>query len=248
MEESLSLHAIPRYHSAMIRPQTRLGNLLLGDVPRVVGVVSQPATLARLAAGTERDCDIVEVRLDLIGPDTLRWLEDAQAIETRGLPVIVTIRLAAEGGQWNQRDDSRLPLFEEAIGQLSGVDIELRSPIVDQVSALARRHQRALIVSHHDFEKTPPLDELKQIMASAAKLGSVVKIATLTTTEADVVTLRSLFQENCVAVLCVLGMGALGPQTRIEFPKLGSCLTYGYLDAPVAPGQTSARELMRLLR
>ena len=42
-------------------------------------------------------------------------------------------------------------------------------------------------------------------------------------------------------------MGPLGPQTRIDFPKLGSCLTYGYLDAPVAPGQVSARELMRQL-
>jgi len=42
-------------------------------------------------------------------------------------------------------------------------------------------------------------------------------------------------------------MGPLGPQTRIEFPKLGSCLTYGYLDQPVAPGQVPARELMRQL-
>ena len=245
----------------MIRPQTRLGNVTLGAIPRVVGVVSQPATLARLAAGTERDCDIVEVRLDLIGPDTPRspragrgwprtergWLEHAQAIEARGLPVIVTIRLAEEGGQWKQSDESRLPLFEEALRHLSAADIELRSPLVEPVSALARRHQRALIVSHHDFAKTPSADELKQIMTRAAKFGAVIKIATLTTTEADIATLRSLFHENFPFALCVLGMGALGPQTRVEFPKLGSCLTYGYLDAPVAPGQVSARELMRQL-
>ncbi len=251
MEESLPLRAVPRYHIAMIRAQARLGNLTLGAVPRVVGVVSQPATLARLAAGTERECDIVEVRLDLIGPDTPRssraesgWLEHAQAIEARGLPVIVTIRLAEEGGQWKQPDESRLPLFEEALRHFSAADIELRSPLVEQVSALACRHQRALIVSHHDFAKTPPLDELRKIMTRAAKFGAVVKIATLTTTEADVATLRSLFREDCPAALCVLGMGSLGPQTRVEFPKLGSCLTYGYLDAPVAPGQVSARELM----
>jgi 3-dehydroquinate dehydratase len=40
-------------------------------------------------------------------------------------------------------------------------------------------------------------------------------------------------------------MGPLGPQTRVEFPKLGSCFTYGYLDEPVAPGQPAARDLMR---
>jgi 3-dehydroquinate dehydratase len=29
---------------------------------------------------------------------------------------------------------------------------------------------------------------------------------------------------------------------------LGSCLTYGYLDKPTAPGQMSAAELVRRLR
>jgi len=239
----------------MIRPQTRFGNVTLGTVPRVVGVASQPATLHRLAAGTDRDCDIVEVRLDLIGPNTPRpsrsgrgWLEDAQAIEARGLPVIVTIRLAEEGGQWKESDELRLPLFEEALRHLSAADIELRSPLVEEVSALARQHQKALIVSHHDFAKTPPVDELRKVMTRAAQLGSVVKIAALTTTEADIATLRSLFHENFPSALCVLGMGPLGAQTRVEFPRLGSCLTYGYLDAPVAPGQVSARELMQLLR
>jgi 3-dehydroquinate dehydratase-1 len=248
IEESLSLRAIARYHECMTRAQTRFGSLTLGAVPRVVGVVSQADRLAELAAGTERDCDIVEVRLDLIGANTPQWLEHAQAIEARGLPVIVTIRLAGEGGQWNQPDESRLPLFETALQHLAAVDIELRSRLLDQVSALARRHQRALIVSHHDFAKTPPLNELKKIISAAANYGTVAKIATLTKTEDDVATLRALFQENCSAALCILGMGPLGPQTRVEFPKLGSCLTYGYLDAPVAPGQVSARELMQSLR
>ena len=85
-------------------------------------------------------------------------------------------------------------------------------------------------------------------MAKAANFGTVIKIATFTKTEEDVAVLRSLFDENCSVPLCALGMGPLGPQTRIEFPKLGSCLTYGYLDAPVAPGQVSARELMQQLR
>jgi 3-dehydroquinate dehydratase I len=247
IEESLSLRAIARYHGFMIRAQTRFGSLTLGAVPRVVGVVSQAARLAQLAAGTERDCDIVEVRLDLIGTETPQWLEHAQAVEARGLPVILTIRLAEEGGQWKQSDESRLPLFETALQHLTAVDIELRSRLLDQVSALACRHQRALIVSHHDFAKTPPLDELRKIISAAANYGTVAKIATLTKTEDDVATLRALFQENCSAALCVLGMGPLGPQTRVEFPKLGSCLTYGYLDIPVAPGQVSARELMQQL-
>jgi len=66
-------------------------------------------------------------------------------------------------------------------------------------------------------------------------------------TEEDLAILRALLAEKRPTPLCVLGMGPLGPQTRIDFPRLGSCLTYGYLDTPVAPGQVSARELMRQL-
>ena len=232
----------------MTRGQTRLGNLVLGLAPQIVGTVSRADTLAQLAVGVQRVCDIVEIRLDLIGPEATPWLEHAKAIEAQGFPVVATIRLASEGGQWKQPDPERLPLFETALEHLSAADIELRSPLLEGVSAAARRRQRALIVSHHDFVRTPPAHELRQIVHKAADYGSVVKIATFAQTEEDVATLRGLFTETCSTPLCVLGMGPLGPQTRIEFPQLGSCLTYGYLDVPVAPGQLSALDLIQQLR
>lgn len=231
----------------MTHTPIRFGNIMLGPGARVVGTVSQAATLAQLATGTERNCDIVEIRLDLIGSDTPHWIEQAKAIEGRGMPVIVTIRLVEEGGQWRQADSSRLPLFESALRQLTAADIELRSPLVEKVSKLAYQRRRPLIVSYHDFKKTPSRDELKKVMMGAANYGTIVKIVTQTNTEADVATLRTVFQGTCTAALCVMGMGPLGPQTRTEFSKLGSCLTYGYLDAPIAPGQVAARDLMQEL-
>jgi 3-dehydroquinate dehydratase-1 len=227
---------------------TRFGSLILGLAPQVVGTVSQADTLARLGVGMPRVCDIVEIRLDLIGPDAGPWLEHAKAIETQGFPVVVTIRLADEGGQWTQPDAERLPLFEAALEHLSAADIELRSPLLETVCAAARRRQRALIVSHHDFLRTPPAHELRRIVFKAAEYGPVVKVATLTQTEEDVATLRELLGQKHPGALCVLGMGPLGPRTRTEFPKLGSCLTYGYVDVPVAPGQIAAHELIRQLR
>jgi 3-dehydroquinate dehydratase I len=232
----------------MARGQTRFGKFALGSIPRVVGTVSQAETLAQLAAVTNRDCDIVEIRLDLIGSNTPRWMEHARAIETRGLPVVLTIRLVEEGGQWKQPDEERLPLFETALRNLTAVDIELRSPILKEVSALASRHECALIVSYHDFQQTPPIDELKRVMATAAKFGSVVKIVTFTKTDEDVGVLRTLLHEKSSTPICVMGMGPLGPQTRVKFPKLGSCLAYGYLDVPVAPNQVPASDLMQQLK
>ncbi|MGD0017173.1 MAG: type I 3-dehydroquinate dehydratase [Verrucomicrobiia bacterium] len=241
----------------MPQPETQLGGLPIGDAPRVVGTVSQADTLAKLAGAGTHDCDIVEVRLDLIGADTPGWLEQAKAIEAKGVPVIVTIRLANEGGKWTQPDEVRLPLFQAALQNLSAVDIEFRSPLLKKISALATRHQKALIVSHHDFQKTPAADELRQIIRKASDCGTIVKIATLVQTDTDLAILRELLSEKWPVRICLLGMGSpangsqagkLGPQTRTLFPKLGSCLTYGYLDVPVAPGQVHARELMQQLR
>ena len=43
--------------------------------------------------------------------------------------------------------------------------------------------------------------------------------------------------------LALLGMGSQGPASRVRLPCAGSCLTYGFLDAAVAPGQVAAPEL-----
>ncbi len=192
-------------------------------------------------------CDMVEFRFDLLAGQADVWLQSASRIEANGQPVIATVRLANEGGKWTRKDSDRLPLFEEALKHVTTVDIEFRSPLLPVVSALACRYQRPLIISYHDFEKTPPLPVLQQVIRTAANYGTVVKIATLTATEDDVAILRALFAEQCSASVCLLGMGPLGPRTRQEFPRLGSCLTYGFLDQPIAPGQVAARELMQTL-
>src|ERR1017187_3445297 len=103
----------------MTHTPIRFGNITLRPGARVVATVSQAATLAQLATGTERNCDIVEIRLDLIGSDTPHWIEQAKAIEGRGMPVIVTIRLVEEGGQWRQADSSRLPLLDRKSRRLN---------------------------------------------------------------------------------------------------------------------------------
>jgi 3-dehydroquinate dehydratase len=43
-------------------------------------------------------------------------------------------------------------------------------------------------------------------------------------------------------------MGRAWSKTRVLFATLGSCLAYGYLDRPTAPGQMSAAQLVRRLR
>src|SRR6267154_167495 len=95
--------------------------LMLDSLPRVVGTLTSsiPARLPTRAA--DRPCNIVEIRLDKM-PRQKDWLNRAKMIEASGLPVILTIRLSAEGGGWHARDQDRLELFEQALEHLSAVD------------------------------------------------------------------------------------------------------------------------------
>src|SRR5437667_2749995 len=63
--------------------------LMAGEVPRVVGVLSSiPETIP--ASGFPSD--LVEIRLDALSLQS-DWLECGRAIQARGWPVILTIRL-----------------------------------------------------------------------------------------------------------------------------------------------------------
>jgi 3-dehydroquinate dehydratase-1 len=215
--------------------------LNLNAGPLVVG------TLSSLAGNSPLAGDIVEVRLDKTGcpPD---WLERCQAIEARGKPVLLTVRLRSEGGDWPEDDEERLKIYEQGLGAISAVDVELSSAICARVTKQAAKLGKVCLVSHHDFARTPPLAELESIVEKARQNGAVAKVATMIQSEADVEILRALLGRKGKRPLCVIGMGEAWKQTRVLFPKLGSCLTYGFLDKPTAPGQMSAEELLRQLR
>jgi 3-dehydroquinate dehydratase-1 len=209
--------------------------------PLVVGVLSSLDGDIPLAG------DVVEVRLDRTGRPA-DWLERCQAIEARGKPVLLTIRLRGEGGEWAEDDAERLRLYEAGLKALAAADVELGSVICAAVTKQAEKLGKACLVSHHDFQGTPPLAELEAIAQRARQNGAVPKIATMIRSRADVETLRLLLARKGDRPLCVIGMGEAWKETRVSFPKLGSCLTYGYLDKPAAPGQVSAAELVRQLR
>jgi 3-dehydroquinate dehydratase-1 len=209
--------------------------------PLVAGVLSSLDGNFPLAG------DIVEVRLDRCSrvPD---WLERCQAIERRGKPVLLTVRLRSEGGEWPLDNESRLKIYMDGVGALAAVDVELSSVICAAVAKQAEKLGKVCLVSHHDFAKTPSLAELEAIVEKARQNGGVAKVATMIRSEADVEILRQLLARKGKRPLCVIGMGDAWKQTRVLFPKLGSCLTYGFLDKPTAPGQISAAELIRQLR
>ncbi len=229
------------------KPVFRTANqtLLAGHAPLVVGTLS---SLSRdLAARKYKGaCDIVEVRLDRIRHAD-KWQERCRRIESLGWPVLLTLRLRREGGEWRGNDSSRYPTFVRALECLAAIDVELRSPLAAPLAKLAGKLGKICVLSYHDFDKTPTLTKLQAIASEAQQLASTVKISTRICDASDVNTLSSLLAKKWRRPLCVIGMGADWKDTRVSFARAGSCLTYGYLDKPAAPGQIPARQLMRKL-
>jgi 3-dehydroquinate dehydratase-1 len=221
--------------------------LFLRTGPRVVGTILTREFLESCRNQPQFSCDLIELRLDGF-PESPNWLETGQILEAAGYPVFMTLRLQSEGGRWTGPDPDRMPFFEQAIAGLSGIDIEIDSPLAEEVGRRARRSAKAAIVSYHNFHETPPLQALTGIIEKGRQLGNIVKIAAKVNSLEDVATLRCVLEGKWDIPLCIIGMGALGRETRVRFPLEGSCFTYGYLDIPGAPGQMSAGDLKTQLR
>ncbi len=249
--------------------RTATSTLEVGPAPRVV------ATLSALPARCALAGDIVEVRLDKAGTPlgggtsalgvrgearyshaTGRlgeaslpqdWLAKCVELQSSGKPVLLTVRLKAEGGDWEMDGATRLAIYLEALPKLAAVDVELSSAIAPMVAGEAKRLGKATVISFHDFTKTPPAEELCEIIKRQHAIGSIAKVSTMIAQPEDVEVLRSLLRMEWPKPICVIGMGEKWSETRVEFATLGSCLTYGYLDQPTAPGQISAVELQQRL-
>ena len=229
--------------------KVRIGPYEIGRLPRVVGVLSLPLTMDRLAAGFRPACDIVELRVDLLGAGLPDWLQRATELEAEGRPVLITIRHAREGGHWFGTDADRLDLYIRLLPFVSAVDFEIRSPGLAELVRSARSVGKPVIGSYHDFRGLPTRSELERVIREGTDAGvDIIKIAAVTQTEADLVLLESVLDAHRGAPLCLLGMGQCGAESRTRLPARGSCLTYGYVDEANAPGQLSSAELVAYIR
>jgi 3-dehydroquinate dehydratase I len=108
----------------------------------------------------------------------------------------------------------------------------------------AHLHQCDVIISYHNFENTPELEVLEQIMQDCFSQGAdLAKIATTVKVNRDNSKILSLYKAP--GRLVALGMGDLGKISRIVAPFLGAEFTYASLtdNDLTAPGQISYTRL-----
>lgn len=228
-----------------------LHQLLSLDRPLVVGTLhdasgirllkSATASTPKHRGGIKLPVDILEARLDSLSVRTLpvSW----------PLPVIATARHPDEGGHGGLSLNARRQLLESALPWASAVDVELRSSKeLAPVIAGAHQHGRTVILSHHDFDSTPPLALLKRLAIRAADRGAdLFKVATLLHDRNDLQRLIEFQMAELPIPVTTMGMGPAGRFSRIVLSGFGAPLCYGWLGRPQVPGQWPALELAGLL-
>jgi len=199
-------------------------------------------------ARASEDADAFELRLDL-GNTNL----DDLATE-RALPVLVTNRLEDEGGATPPLR-SRIDTLCRAVEQpaVEAVDVELAAVEDGEAGRVidhARAHDVAVVVSTHDFERTPDSASMRETLSRASDLGDVAKLAVTAEDRDDVldvltVTRRATADGETVATMA---MGEPGRHSRVVAPLYGSKLGYGppNSERATAPGQYDLATFRRL--
>ncbi len=127
------------------------------------------------------------------------------------------------------------------------LDIETDAGFVSEVKKALKEKGGQLIVSYHNFRKTPEARELRHIIKRAFSRGAdIAKVACFCRKPGDNARLLGILSENRPVVVC--GMGPSGTITRVASVLCGSPFTYAYWQGkkPTAPGQLSYQQLKRI--
>jgi len=221
----------------------KIKNMTLGTTPRVVGIIDQPMTVARLQKFVDGGVDIFEIRADLFNKPIDKVVAYINTIKKSiKSPLIGTIRET----DYNRAD--RIDWLISLSKYVDIIDVELGIPewrsVVDGIAGSST----VIMVSEHDFKATPDKSGLNNIVKRSLKQGAkIVKIATMAKTASDVTRLMR-FTEECDVPIVTMAMGDVGKISRIVAPLFGSLFVYGYLRKPVVPGQLSAFAVAKALK
>jgi 3-dehydroquinate dehydratase-1 len=188
-----------------------------------------------------QDLSFAEVRLEQLQPTP----EDVARIFSQSAQLVATIRPGTLS------DEERADILIAAIGAGAAyVDVEIESPdwFKEKVVEASRKAGCQVIVSYHDYDRTPPPAELRAIVDRCFDDGAdIAKVACQADSQADSARLLGLLDRDSPVI--ALGMGPAGRITRVAGPLLGAPFTFASRQAgsETAPGQIDAARLKSIL-
>ena len=218
-------------------------------------IVSQTMTIASLKP------DIVEWRVDwyddvLQSENLIEMLKQVRKLLDR-IPLLLTFRRVEEGGVQECTIDEYTRVYETAIqsGLVDLVDYELE--VGDDALIPLIKHAKdagiTVVVSNHDFEKTPAKEELIRRMEKMIDIDAdIPKIAVMPNSNRDVLELLdvtdTIHQKYPDVPIITMSMEGRGIVSRVCGEIFGSCVTFGCARKASAPGQIEADDLERAIK
>ncbi|GMH07775.1 hypothetical protein Nepgr_009615 [Nepenthes gracilis] len=244
---AMTLSSIPFAASDLQIGDNARRNSTLICAPVMAETVDQ--MLIQIRKAKEQGADLVEIRLDYLKNFSPNHdLEDL--IRQSSLPALVTFRPTWEGGQYDGDESKRQGALQRAVELgASYIDIELKAADEFLKSIDGKKPERVkIIVSSHNYQNTPSVEELGNLVARIQATGAdIVKIAT---TALDITDSARIFQVLAHSQVPIIGiaMGEKGLMSRILSAKFGGFLTFGVLEAGEvsAPGQPTIKDLLDL--
>jgi len=205
-----------------------------------------PKKLTNMVKKGLKKSDFAEIRFDFLKPSDI---PDALELVKRQLQrCVCTLRPKTQGGKFSGSENERksiLKLIAEYNPYLLDVEFETLRKDKKFVKSM-KTSKTKILVSWHDFKKTPNLISLKKTLRKMTKLSDFVKIVTMAKTVNDATKILSLYSNISKTKLIAFSMGEEAKFTRILCLHMGSPFTYVSLGKAVAPGQFSLDEIQSM--
>ncbi|MEN3033815.1 MAG: type I 3-dehydroquinate dehydratase [Aquificaceae bacterium] len=190
--------------------------------------------LKNLELARELGADIIELRLDLFEDKSYKNLSSMLiSIKENGLKSLLTPK------------DAHEDIYLDFLNLCDYIDIDIKFP--NRISKVRElKKNTALIVSYHDFEKTPPEWIIKEVHRQANRFGAdIVKLAVTSNSYEDTARFLCL-GKTLDGKKILISMGTYGTISRIAGFLFGSEITFGYIKEPSAPGQLHLKDLVHI--
>ena len=191
--------------------------------------------------------DYVEIRFDFLKTDEIP--KTLEIIKKDLKKVVCTLRPKSEGGKFEGDEKERIAILK-LIAAYDPFLLDIEFNTIKKNKELAKylkSTKTKLLISWHDFKKTPKFSELKNMMNQMTKFSHNVKIVTTAKSVDDSIRTLQLYSKNGKNNLIAFAMGDSGRVSRILCLYLGSPYTYVSLGKPVAPGQFSVDEVKKII-
>ncbi len=191
--------------------------------------------------------DYAELRFDFLKP--IQVPDALELVKKKLRRCVCTLRPSSEGGKFQGNEKERistLKLIAEYHPFL--LDIEFNTLRKNKtLHNYVKKTKTDILVSWHDFKKTPSIPALKKMNKQMIKFSKFIKIVTNAKTINDSSNILSLYSNSTKMNLIAFAMGDNGRMSRILCLYLGAPFTYVSLGKPIAPGQFSLEQVKKIL-